>query len=125
MRSQLVGIFLVAIGLAVSGVAQTIVPNKATPDDPTRLVDGVDLLSYQAIQNVLLETAAGESEVTSIDDQMEMLRALRADLCFKAAAKTHPELADKLKIVQDKQHERMLLEKTTARDAKLAAKKKN
>jgi len=116
--------FLISFFLPLSAIAQTLVPNKATPDDPNRLVDGVDLTSFQTIQSLLLEVAADDKDIALIDEQMEMLRERRADLCFKAAAKAHPELKDKLATMQESQLQRLRLEKTAARAAKLEAKKK-
>jgi len=111
-------------GLSVSLFAQTLVPNQAVPDDPKRLVEGVALDVYQSVQLALSEVASADKTIAGIDDQMEMLREQRADLCFKAAVQAHPELKDALTTVREKQKERRLLEKTQAREAKRAAKKK-
>jgi len=104
--------------------AQTAVPTQAVPADSTRLVDGVDLLTFQTIQDLIVEAGANDPQIAIIDSQIEMLREQKADLCFKAVAKAHPELTGKLKIMQGKQVERLSIEKSIARDAKIAAKKK-
>ena len=123
MQKHLPRLLLVAFGLSIRAAAQTIAVNQPVLEDSTRLVDGVDLASFQNIQKVLLEAAAGSTEIAIIDSQMEMLRARRAALCFQAAAQAHPELAGQLTILQAKQTARMQAEKAIAADAKLAVTK--
>jgi len=124
MKKILPLVFIVACGFAPGLFAQTVVPNQPVPQDPKRLVDGVALDVYQSIQVVLLESAAADKEIAVLDDQMEMLRERRADLCFRAAIKAHPELKEQLMTVQSAQKQRMAVEKTIAREAKNQARRK-
>ena len=125
MKKIFVIIAVSFLGFFSTTFAQTIVPNKTVPDDPKRLVDGVTLDVYQSLQVALLESSADDPDIAIIDDQMDMLRERRADLSFRAAAKAHPELKDQLAIIQAAQKQRLLVEKTLAKEAKRAAKKKN
>lgn len=125
MKKSILCIFICVAGFASTTMGQSLAPAiKPVPPDPTRLVDGVDLASFQSIQSILLEVAADDVEIAAVDKEMEQLREQRAALCYKAAARLHPELADKLKIMEGKQVERLKQEQAVASEAKLAAKKK-
>ena len=98
---------------------------KSAVNEPNRLVDGVELPTFQLIQKLLVEEAASNSEVASLDLQIEQLRERRAELCFKAVQQANPELKPAIKAMQNKQTERMQQDKATAQEAKRATKKKS
>lgn len=98
-------------------------PAKPAAAGGLRLVDGVPVEDFKAIQQVLLQAAAGDKDIAIIDAQLNALRAQRMELTFKAAAREHPELADKLKLMLDHQHERQQQEQTMARAAARQLKK--
>ena len=114
------------VGPLISGIALTAMltaqeaPATAEPAPQPRtnqIVDGVSIEDYRAIQRILLEVAAADKDIAIIDAQMSALRAQRAELNFKAAAREHPELADKLKVMLDSLRERQNQEKAVAREA--------
>lgn len=126
MKKLVVSTLLLA--LALGGLTKSLgaadVAATSADTGPNRLVDGVSVADFQAIQVILLESAAAAKEIAIIDAQMIALRAQRTELNFKAAARDHPELTEKLRIVFEKQRERQTQEHAIAREATRLHKKK-
>lgn len=124
MNARIAGTLLFGLGALFTGSL-----GEANAEEPVavgsdRLVDGVSLADYEQLQLVLLESAAGDREITVLDEQLMALRAQRMELNFKAAIRDHPELAEKLQTVLRFQRERRASEDRLAREAARLQRKK-